>query len=199
MRISKSPEERRAELIAAARYLFDKDGVDKTRVSDIVQRVGVAQGVFYYYFRSKDRIVEAVVDEVVAELNRNIQVILKNETTNFTKKLSELLELYLGFVDQFTSDDMQVLPSFEGGIIIGSTPMQRAREILMEYIQQTVAEGVLTGQVKASYSKSMVQVLEVGLHWLASKEQLTRTVVYTLVEQALCLGKGELVQYCMNS
>jgi Transcriptional regulator len=195
MRISKSPEERKAELITAARYLFDKDGVDKTRVSDIVQRVGVAQGVFYYYFSSKEKIVETVVDEVVAELDKDIQTILKNESADIIKRLSGLLELYFDFIDQFTSDDMHVLPNFESGIIIGSTPMQRAREILMEYIQQIVSEGVATGQIKASYSKSMVQVLEVGLHWLASQEQLPRKVVYTLVEQALCIEKGKLVQY----
>ena len=46
MRISKTPQERKIELIAAARRLFDERGIHKTRVSDIVQYVGVAQGVF---------------------------------------------------------------------------------------------------------------------------------------------------------
>lgn len=52
-RITKSPDERRNELIDAAEMLFIENGYDQTSVSDIVKKVNVAQGTFYYYFNPR--------------------------------------------------------------------------------------------------------------------------------------------------
>jgi len=198
-RISKAPEERRAELIAAARYLFDKNGVEKTRVSDIVSRVGVAQGVFYYYFRSKDEIVEVAAEEVIAELKTDIQTVMENQETDFYKKLVELIELYFDLIDQFTGDDELVLPDFSNGSNEGIMPVQKAREILIDQIIKLVMDGVAEGYVKARYPKWSVWTLESGLCRVALRKLPTREIVYTLVEDALCLPAGKVVQYCKAS
>jgi len=66
-RISKSPDERRSELVAAAQQLFHTKGYERTSVGDIVKAVGVAQGTFYYYFGSKQAILEALVAELTAQ------------------------------------------------------------------------------------------------------------------------------------
>lgn len=64
-RVSKQPEERKQELIDAASELFQSRGYERTAVSDIVHRVGVAQGLFYYYFHSKQDIFLAVIDQFI--------------------------------------------------------------------------------------------------------------------------------------
>jgi AcrR family transcriptional regulator len=64
-RIVKDPEERRQELLDAAEKLFGTKGYAKTAVSDIVKEVGVSQGTFYYYFKSKDEIADAVIDRAI--------------------------------------------------------------------------------------------------------------------------------------
>ena len=61
MRVTKEPEERRAELVAAAQELFDRNGIRNTQVSQIAEKVGVAKGLFYYYFSSKDEVVDEVI------------------------------------------------------------------------------------------------------------------------------------------
>ena len=198
-RISKAPEERRAELIAAARYLFDKNGVEKTRVSDIVSRVGVAQGVFYYYFRSKDEIVEVAAEEVIAELKTDIQTVMENQATDFYKKLAELIELYFDLIDQFTGDDEMVLPDFSNSNNKSIIPVQKAREILIEQIIKLVMDGAAKGYVKARYPEWSVWTLESGLCRVALQRLPTREIVYTLVEDALCLPTGKVVQYCQIS
>ena len=43
----KDPETRRSELINAAEELFLANGYEETAVSDIVRKIGVAQGTFY--------------------------------------------------------------------------------------------------------------------------------------------------------
>lgn len=64
-RVVKAPEERRRELMAAARELFVKVGYEKTSISDIVKHIGVAQGTFYWYFQSKDEILQAILREML--------------------------------------------------------------------------------------------------------------------------------------
>ena len=62
MRVVKKPEERRAEMIAAASKLFAQQGFVRTSMAEIVSAVDVAKGLFYYYFTTKDDMVKAVVE-----------------------------------------------------------------------------------------------------------------------------------------
>lgn len=54
-------EERRNQLIDTALQLFSEHGIEATRVSDIAQTAGVAQGLLYHYFPSKDALVAAII------------------------------------------------------------------------------------------------------------------------------------------
>lgn len=72
MRISKSPQERKAEIIEAALALFMEHGYEGTSVSMIVSRVGVAQGLFYYYFKSKEDVFEAAMEYYTDKLAENV-------------------------------------------------------------------------------------------------------------------------------
>jgi AcrR family transcriptional regulator len=78
-RIVKNPEERRMELIDTAESLFSQKGYDDTAVSDIVKRINVGQGTFYYYFKSKEDILEAVAEKIVAPIAETIQNISKGD------------------------------------------------------------------------------------------------------------------------
>jgi len=68
MRVVKKPEERRAEMVAAASKLFAHQGFVRTSVAEIVSAVDVAKGLFYYYFTTKDDMVKAVVEGYCAYL-----------------------------------------------------------------------------------------------------------------------------------
>ena len=48
---SKKPEVRRQELIDVASALFAEKGYEEVSVRDILQIVGGAPGMFYYYFK----------------------------------------------------------------------------------------------------------------------------------------------------
>lgn len=59
-RIRKDPEVRQQELIDAALELFSSAGYEKTMVADIVKKAGVAKGTFFYYFPTKEAVLEAI-------------------------------------------------------------------------------------------------------------------------------------------
>ena len=65
MRITKKPDERRQELIDIAEQLFIKKGYEQTAVSDIVKKAKVAQGTFYYYFKTKEEILDSIIGRYI--------------------------------------------------------------------------------------------------------------------------------------
>jgi TetR/AcrR family transcriptional regulator, fatty acid metabolism regulator protein len=56
-------EEKRRQLLDAAVRVFARKGFHASRVGDIAEEAGVAHGLLYHYFRSKDEVLEAVFDE----------------------------------------------------------------------------------------------------------------------------------------
>jgi AcrR family transcriptional regulator len=66
-RITKRPDERRAELINAAIEVFAQKGLDDTTVADITKAAGVAKGTFYLYFTSKEHLLAALRERFVED------------------------------------------------------------------------------------------------------------------------------------
>lgn len=52
---------RRKDILATAEKLFHEKGYAKTTINDILKKQNIAKGTFYYYFKSKDEVVDAIV------------------------------------------------------------------------------------------------------------------------------------------
>ena len=63
MRIVKEAEERRKEILDAADELFGQKGFDGTSTNDILEKVGIARGTLYYHFKSKEDIMDALIEQ----------------------------------------------------------------------------------------------------------------------------------------
>ena len=59
---------KRDRLIEAAKTLFYQQGVTGTTLADIAERAEVPLGNVYYHFRTKDALVDAVIQAHVQEL-----------------------------------------------------------------------------------------------------------------------------------
>ena len=57
----------RAAILATALRLFREDGYDRTTMRAVAQGAGVSLGSAYYYFASKEHLVQAFYDELLAE------------------------------------------------------------------------------------------------------------------------------------
>jgi AcrR family transcriptional regulator len=99
-RITKIPEERRRELINTAERLFMEKGYEHTAISDIVKELNIAQGTLYYYFRSKEELLEAVVEKSIAILEQNVILLTEDEGVDEATRLNAAINGILGFVSQ---------------------------------------------------------------------------------------------------
>jgi AcrR family transcriptional regulator len=89
-RITKDPAERANEIIAVAEELFISKGFTATAVSDIVGKIGVAQGLFYYYFKSKEEVLDAIVERYADLLLQTTQDIAQDNAINAIVKIQRI-------------------------------------------------------------------------------------------------------------
>ena len=71
MRRSKS--DKRAKIVKAAGRLFQQQGYSNTSFRDLADQSGVPKGNFYYYFRSKDEVLTAVLDGRRTQLETQLE------------------------------------------------------------------------------------------------------------------------------
>jgi len=63
----------RDHIVEAADQLFYRQGYEHTSFSDIADVVRISRGNFYYHFKSKDEILEAVIDLRLANTRRMLE------------------------------------------------------------------------------------------------------------------------------
>ena len=74
---SKKPEVRRQELIDVASALFAEKGYEAVSVRDILNVVDGAPGMFYYYFKSKQDIYIAAMEQYITQrLERKCKIVV---------------------------------------------------------------------------------------------------------------------------
>jgi TetR/AcrR family transcriptional regulator, transcriptional repressor of aconitase len=61
-------EARRAEILAAARRCFIRQGFQDTSLQDILAEAGVSSGALYNYFRSKEEMIVAIAEENISQV-----------------------------------------------------------------------------------------------------------------------------------
>ena len=147
-RIVKAPDERRSELIAAARQLFYTKGFERTSVSEIVKAVGVAQGTFYYYFDSKQAILEALVGELTAQRLVLFQAIVADQTLNAIQKWTRAVQVIGDWKIERKTELLAlayVVLKDENVLLrqkLVTQKVQMSAPIMTEIVAQGVAEGV---------------------------------------------------------
>ena len=107
----------RTRIIEAADQLFYKRGYNQTSFSDIADITGIPRGNFYYYFKTKDDILAAVVDARVMHY-REALVNCDNASDSPRDRL-------LAFIDNMAGSEETVIDS---GCPIGSLCSELAKD-----------------------------------------------------------------------
>lgn len=63
----------REQIVEAADRLFYRQGFDHTSFSDIADALRISRGNFYYHFKTKDEILDAVIDLRLAETGKMLR------------------------------------------------------------------------------------------------------------------------------
>lgn len=110
-------ENNRTRIIEAADQLFYRRGYNQTSFSDIADITGIPRGNFYYYFKTKDDILAAVVEARIRHYEEAL-----GECDNFSDSPRERL---LAFIDNMAGSEDSLIKS---GCPIGSLCTELAKD-----------------------------------------------------------------------
>jgi len=87
-------EERREQIIIAAMAVFVRLGFHEARMDDIVKQSGLSKGALYWYFKSKDDIIAAIMDRFIDREMQGLEEALQLQSP-VSEKLLKLNEAIL--------------------------------------------------------------------------------------------------------
>jgi len=195
VRTVKKPEERRQEIVETARELFQKKSYENTTMQDIMNTLGIAKGTIYHYFKSKEELLEAVVEDSVDEYIAGMEKVLNETEGNGLDKMRALIKS--GNVEE---EQGQILEQLHHPSNIGlhtrqlAVTISRLAPLYASAIQQGCEEGIFQTQHPlecAEFLLAGIQFLtDIGFHTWSEKELTRRAMAFpALIEAQLTAPK----------
>ena len=146
MRIVKEAEERKNEILDVADQLFNEKGYEKTSTNEILERVGIARGTLYYHFKSKQDILEALVERYNKEIIQAAKTAAKCENASVTQRMVKVIKA-LNIKQYHEENDAvyQNLHHVENSLLhqrVQGTIIASVTPILAELVEEGVREGI---------------------------------------------------------
>lgn len=145
-----SKEDQKKNIIGAGIKLFLKNGYAGTSVSQIATKAGLSKGGLYWHFKSKEEIVNGILDRYYDEY---IQVITK-KTIDCTGDFVTNFKAFYDFTSEFARDNRELLMAFNilliefaGTSSMLAIRMNRLSDSYTLIIQNLLEEGIRTGKV----------------------------------------------------
>lgn len=140
-RTIKRPEVRREEILATAIALMEVQGANDTSVDDIVRRAGLSKGAFYYYFDSKDLLLDTLAGHAAEAARADMDVALAAAGTGTSVRLGSVLRAARAGAGEMTA----LLPAGSIYLARNSLYLARLREAVGAVVAARVSEILSAG------------------------------------------------------
>ena len=88
MRVVKTAEERKNEILDVAEQLFAEKGFDNASTNDIINKIGIARGTLYHHFASKEEILDAMVERMTSRSISRAAAVIADKSVPLLERLS---------------------------------------------------------------------------------------------------------------
>jgi len=186
------PDTARGRLLAAAAGLFREKGYAGTTVRDIAGAVGILSGSLFHHFSSKEDILFAVMESVIAAMRRDLEAALADASTP-QARVRALIAVELAYLHGPASNATSVL--FHDWRALSperQTPLLQGRDAYFALWHDTLAQAH-AAELTALEPEVLRQFLHGALAWTSfwyrpegglSLDALTDRAV------ALAVGRG---------
>ncbi len=178
MRVTKDSEVRKNELIEAAEKLFSINGIANTAVSAIVKEVNVAQGLFYYYFKSKDDLIDAIVakyEKIICN-NLNKDLTMKSFDDDLDKFINNVTNVFDDILHNFDEDKLDA---------IVNKSLKQTKIEASKIFQSILEEGVKENKIEISQPKIYADIIISGIADLIYKGLNEASKIKEIVEDLI--------------
>jgi AcrR family transcriptional regulator len=134
------------QILDAARKVFLENGFDGATMQMIAGEAGINKALLHYYYRSKDRLFEAIFIEAFSRMIPNLMKIFVSEM-DFEDKIRAFVETYIGALQENPQIPLFILHELHrnpGRIIelIQSTGLNPA--IFFHLVEEQIQKGVMS-------------------------------------------------------
>ena len=156
MRIVKEAEVRREEILDAAEKLFAAKGFDNTSTGDILDAVGIARGTLYYHFKSKEDILDGVIQRITGRLMQEAGQIVRQKELPVLERLTKAI-MSLNVESEIGYEIMEQVHRPQNALMhqkMQTTLLAGINPILTELVE----EGIQQGLFHTPYPESAVEM-----------------------------------------
>jgi len=141
--------ERRKQILKAAVETFAEKGFHATRVSDIARRAGVAYGLIYHYFASKDDLLESIFQDNWSIFLKVLEELHADSSLPAVEKLARVAGLLVDALQVVPATMQVIIQEVSRSARFVQPEKLRAFDAAFEAIEAIVAQGQEAGQIDA--------------------------------------------------
>ncbi len=173
-------EERRRQILVAARTLLSKKGLGGTSIQQIAKHAELGVGTIYFYYRSKEELFAALQQEGLEELQDQVKAAGARGKTP-TDRLNKIALAYLRFSEEH-KDYFDIINYFLASPEEIFTPElkiqvdQQGNRILQQ-VEEVIREGIQDGLFKKVHARRISIMLWGTLHGLIQFKKMKNTVL----------------------
>jgi len=110
------------KILEAAKTVFIKKGMDGSRMQEIADEAGINKALLHYYFRSKQKLFEAIFSNVLKQIFPDIKALITSEKP-IEDKIKIFVEKYTGlllknpYLPSFLLKELHRDPEFPASVI----------------------------------------------------------------------------------
>lgn len=152
MRVVKEAEERKEEILDAAEKLFATKGFDNTSTGDILDAVGIARGTLYYHFKSKEEILDGVIERMTNRLMEDARGIVRKKELPVLERLTKAI-MSLNVESNIGYEVMEQVHRPQNALMhqkMQTTLLAGINPILTELVEEGIEQGICHTQFPES-------------------------------------------------
>lgn len=161
--VMKMPEQWKKEILEAAQKLFMSKGYEETSISDIMEAVGGAKGMFYRCFQSKEEVMHTLGNQMFFS-NNPFEKIKKRTDLNGLQKIRELLILNQSDTERNLMN-IQAISILKDPHIL-TAAVEENKRVLTPLWFELLEEGKKDGSIQTDYAKELSELLPLINFWL---------------------------------
>ncbi len=183
--------------------LSEKKG-ESCSVSDIAKKAGIAKGGMYYYFKSKEEVLDALVERTYQTIIDDCQKIASADGKNAIEKLKHL---YIHYRSSIISSDLDAYLHKPQNAGIHQKSLAKILTSLSPIIAQIIEQGNEEGVFHCTYplelSETILSVFcflfDSGIFtWTPEQMERKLTILVSILESELGVPKG-CIDFLNNS
>ncbi len=155
MRIVKEAEERKNEILDVAERLFGTKGFDSTSTNDILNEIGIARGTLYYHFKSKEDILDAMIDRMTKRMVGKAKEVVNRKEVPVLQRLTMMI-LTLNVNDSNLSREILQQVHKPQNALMHQKMQERLMNGINPLMTDLIQEGIAQGICRTDYPEEVV-------------------------------------------